>query len=183
MKKLNILILLLLIPACISSNKVYWCGDHPCINKKEREAYFKETMIVEVKNKKYKKNKNNTVVEKILKDAKLKQNKRIQNEKNLSKLEKKREKELKKKAKIDEKKRKKDEKQRKKEEKKLAKQIKKDEKTLVKKEKKSINFTKKKQINAFDNKNVQLSKFDDLVEKIKKKNILRSYPDINNIPN
>ena len=35
--------------SCTSGKTVYWCGDHPCINNKEKEAYFKKTMIVEVK--------------------------------------------------------------------------------------------------------------------------------------
>ena len=35
---------------CSAGKGVYWCGDHPCINKKEKEAYFKKTMIVEVRN-------------------------------------------------------------------------------------------------------------------------------------
>ena len=35
--------------SCAPNKKVYWCGDHPCINKKEKEAYFKKTMIVEAK--------------------------------------------------------------------------------------------------------------------------------------
>ena len=34
---------------CSNNKTIYWCGDHPCINKKEKEAYFKETMIVEVR--------------------------------------------------------------------------------------------------------------------------------------
>ena len=37
---------------------VYWCGDHPCINKKEKEAYFKKNMIVEKRNLKKEKSKN-----------------------------------------------------------------------------------------------------------------------------
>ena len=49
MKKIIFILSCFLIFGCSSSNKTYWCGDHPCINKKEREAYFKETMIVEIK--------------------------------------------------------------------------------------------------------------------------------------
>ena len=33
--------------SCSNSKSVYWCGDHACINKKEKEAFFKKTMIVE----------------------------------------------------------------------------------------------------------------------------------------
>ena len=43
------LFFLLLLFGCSQNAQVYWCGDHACINKKEKEAYFKKTMIVEVK--------------------------------------------------------------------------------------------------------------------------------------
>ena len=49
MKKLLYLFLLFIIISCSNSKKVYWCGDHPCINVKEKEAYFKKTMIVEIR--------------------------------------------------------------------------------------------------------------------------------------
>ena len=50
-------ILLILLISCSGDKSVYWCGDHACINKKEKEAYFKKTMIIEKKiiNKKKKK--------------------------------------------------------------------------------------------------------------------------------
>ena len=57
MKNLYFLSIFLIIASCASNKCTYWCGDHPCINKKEREAYFKKTMIVEIKdleNKNYK---------------------------------------------------------------------------------------------------------------------------------
>ena len=41
---------LVFIISCSANNGVYWCGDHACANNKEKEAYFKKTMIVEVKN-------------------------------------------------------------------------------------------------------------------------------------
>ena len=50
MKIIFFIFLLLLLINCSNTKSVYWCGDHPCINKKEKEAYFKKTMIVEVKN-------------------------------------------------------------------------------------------------------------------------------------
>jgi hypothetical protein len=28
---------------------VYWCGDHACINNKEKKAYFEKTLITEIK--------------------------------------------------------------------------------------------------------------------------------------
>ena len=49
MKHLMLLTFALFLFACSNGKKVYWCGDHACINKKEREAYFKKTMIVEVR--------------------------------------------------------------------------------------------------------------------------------------
>ena len=50
MKKFFFLIVFFFVLSCSTNKGVYWCGDHPCINKKEKEAYFEKTMIVEVKN-------------------------------------------------------------------------------------------------------------------------------------
>ena len=50
MKKFIFITILLLISSCTKKNIVYWCGDHACVNKDEKESYFKKTMIVEVKN-------------------------------------------------------------------------------------------------------------------------------------
>ena len=49
MKLLILFFLMLVLTNCNNNKSVYWCGDHPCVNKKEKENYFKETMIVEVK--------------------------------------------------------------------------------------------------------------------------------------
>ena len=49
MKYLTLLILSLFLFSCSSGKKVYWCGDHACINNKEKESYFKKTMIVEIR--------------------------------------------------------------------------------------------------------------------------------------
>ena len=70
---------------CSVNDGVYWCGDHPCINKKEKEAYFKKTMIVEVRN--YDKNKiqRDSEIEKLLNQAKLDEKKRILTEKEIKK--------------------------------------------------------------------------------------------------
>ena len=57
MKKYSYIALFIFIISCSGNKGVYWCGDHPCINKDEKEAYFKKTMIVEVRN--Y--NKNNII--------------------------------------------------------------------------------------------------------------------------
>ena len=50
MKKYKFLIIFILIVSCTSNKGVYWCGDHACANNKEKEAFFKKTMIVEVRN-------------------------------------------------------------------------------------------------------------------------------------
>ena len=64
MRIILILSLLLIVVNCSSGKQVYWCGDHPCANKKEREAYFKKTMTVEIKEmgKKKKSDKPNAVM-------------------------------------------------------------------------------------------------------------------------
>ena len=42
MRYLILLICSLLLFACSNGKRVYWCGDHACINNKERESYFKK---------------------------------------------------------------------------------------------------------------------------------------------
>ena len=49
MKYLILLIFSLLLFSCSNGKRVYWCGDHACINNKEKESYFKKTMVVEIK--------------------------------------------------------------------------------------------------------------------------------------
>ena len=49
MKTCLFLSIFFLIINCTNTKSIYWCGDHPCINKKEKEAYFKKTMIVEIR--------------------------------------------------------------------------------------------------------------------------------------
>jgi hypothetical protein len=49
MKNLFLLFLFIIIVNCSNTKKVYWCGDHRCISKKEKEAYFKKNMTVEVR--------------------------------------------------------------------------------------------------------------------------------------
>ena len=137
MKKIFFLLIFTLLLNCSNQKKVYWCGDHPCINKAEKEAYFKKYMIVEVKKIDKNTKKNNSETEKLLLQAKEKEKKRIINEKELAKQakldekrRKKEEKELAKQEKLDEKRRLKQEKQ-------LAKQAKREEK-IKKKEKSKI---------------------------------------------
>ena len=59
MKYLFFIISCFFLISCSNNKSVYWCGDHACINKKEKEAYFKKTMIVEkrILNKKNKQSK------------------------------------------------------------------------------------------------------------------------------
>ena len=66
MKKLIYSILFIVMIGCSNNKVVYWCGDHPCASKKERESYFKKTMIVEIKELKKIKAKENSEIEKIV---------------------------------------------------------------------------------------------------------------------
>ena len=95
---------------CSVGKGVYWCGDHPCINNKEKAAYFKKTMIVEVRNYNKGKINDNSEIEKLLDQAKLDEKRRILSEKELAKQTKIEEKELAKQIKLEEKKRIKEEK-------------------------------------------------------------------------
>ena len=164
MKKLLYLFLFSIIISCSNGKKVYWCGDHPCINKKEKAAFFKKTLIVEVREFNKATDKNISEVAKIMKQAKVEEKKRIKNEKYLAKQ-----------VRLEEK-------MRIKEEKKLAKQVSLDEKQILKKEKK----TSKQNVSiASSSKNVTIysNEFDELAERIIKKNAIRPYPDINVTPN
>ena len=59
MKTILYLIIFFIFTSCSTDKDAYWCGDHPCINKKEKEAYFKKTMIVEIKSSEKKTSKSN----------------------------------------------------------------------------------------------------------------------------
>ena len=193
MKKLFFLFIILLIANCSNTKNVYWCGDHQCINKKEKEAYFKKTMIVEIRDLNKEKNKNDSNMNKILNQAKLNEKKRINNEKNFKKEAKielkkriKKEKEMKKQAKLDEK-------ERIKKEKEIKKQAKLDEKKRIQEEKeleKKVKKDEKKIINVDQNKISEITKqknledslsFENLVEEIFIRDSLKPYPDINGI--
>ena len=76
MKNLFFIFILFMVVACSNNKSVYWCGDHPCINKKEKEAYFKKTMIVEIKNLKDKNYKRSTEYERIMQQAQLDEKKK-----------------------------------------------------------------------------------------------------------
>ena len=165
-----------MVVACSNNKTVYWCGDHPCINKKEKEAYFKKTMIVEIKDLKNKNYKNRTEYERIMQQAQLDEKKRIKGKKDLSKQ-----------AKLEEKRRIREEKD-------LVKQIKLEDKKRIKEEKELSrskivkNETKhlKKNVESttsIANTKIELGKFSEIVEKITKKNSFRPFPDIDDIPN
>ena len=182
MKKYACLILLIFLISCSQGKGVYWCGDHPCINKKEKEAYFRETMIVEVRNFDKKSIKKDSEIEKLLNQAKIKEKERIISEKKLIKNSKLEEKELKKRLKLEEKKRIREEKE-------LAKKIKIDEKKLKEKNDKVNKITKKnikKKTNdksTFTNLETSSKKFNELAKKIIERNSDRPFPEINDIEN
>ena len=178
MRYLIILFSIIIFTGCANVNKTYWCGDHPCINKKEKEAYFKKNKTLEVRKIDKKNKKEISNLEKIMEQARKKEKKRIVNEKKLNKKTK-----LEQKRKI-------------KEQKRLAKQAKIDQKKNLKEQKvlvkKSKNIEKEKLVKKKDVKvkkviisksNIGLTEFERIVLKVKERNMSRSYPDINNIPN
>ena len=77
MRNYYFVLIFFIIASCSSSKQVYWCGDHPCVNKKEKIAYFNETMIVEIKELDKKKIRKNSEIEKITQQASLDEKKRI----------------------------------------------------------------------------------------------------------
>jgi hypothetical protein len=189
-------IIFFLLTNCVQNKRTFWCGDHPCINKAERKAYFQKTMIVEVKDFKKDKNINNNDLEKLMQEAGKKEKSRIRKEKNQKKQfkyeNKKKVKEQRRLDKIAKKK----EKENKKKEKKLAKKIDKDLKKELKKRVKLtkevqsdaviINKNKKhntKKTNNINNSQLNYSSnFKDLVNKVVQRNSLKPYPNINVIP-
>ena len=176
MKYLILLIFSLLLFACSNVKRVYWCGDHACINNKEKEAYFKKTMIVEIRELSKQNEKSKSELEIIKKQAGLEQKKEIKNEKELAKQ-----------VRLDKKRRIKEEKE-------LAKQVRLEEKKIIIEEKKSYkkkvlkteNVPLKKEIvinTDIARINISSTEFKELVEKITNKNMFRPYPNINDIPN
>lgn len=184
MKYLIFLALFLLLFNCSNNKSVYWCGDHACINKKEKEAFFKKTMIVEKRelNEKYK-------LSKTEKDEILKQ---IRSEEVKEEEETKKYKESVKHARLENKRRTNDMyslenriqlRKNYKEQKRLKKQARKEEKARIKQNK---YIPKDKAFNAESaslKKDESFSKFDELKQKITRKNMMRPYPNINEIQN
>ena len=170
MKICLLLFIFLMFISCNNNKSVFWCGDHPCINKKEKQAYFKKTMIVEKKNLKSNSYEDKTEIEKLSQQALLDEKDSTKDERALRKI-----------AKLEEKKRIK-------EEKRLNKQAKLEEKKRIKDDKKG--FSKKKVTQKsvemeVSNENIKMKKgnFKKLIEKITKQNALRPYPEINDMPN
>ena len=194
MRYLILLIFLFLLFSCSNSKKVYWCGDHACINNKEKETYFRKTMIVEIRELSKQNKKSKSELEIIKKQAGLEQKKEIKDVREQAKqvrLEEKRrikeEKELAKQVRLEEKRRieekKKLSKQARLEEKREKNNIWKDEKKLPKKE---VSKTKNKEtaINIdMESTNISSAKFKELAERITLKNKFRPFPNINDIPN
>ena len=185
MKLILYLSCVVLIYSCSTQKGVYWCGDHPCINKKERESYFKNNMIVEFKELKKKDLKKDSEVERIMSQAKQKQKNEIKEEKILAKKSKldeknriKKEKALLKKARLDEKNRINDEKA-------LAKKVENDEKNIIKKKKEVFAEDKIVENANLDitESNVSLSEFEKEVRSVKQRNSKKPYPDINRAGN
>jgi len=190
MKYIFLILVLFTLTSCSSTKGVYWCGDHACINKKERNAYFKKTMIVEKRDIKNEKKLSKSEVDIIEKKIKEEENYKSISEKKARKLAKEKEKAFKKEEKRRLKQAKLDEKRRLKEEKKRLKQLKRERKKKIKDQKKKLNnqsmIQKKDEDSIINEKSVVLNvtnKFSELKNKIIKKNANKKYPDINDIPN
>ena len=180
-KKLLSLFIVFFLLGCSASNEVYWCGDHPCINMKEKEAYFKETMIIEVKRLNEKEKKEFSEIEKVFEQAyKKKEEKRVRDEKSLSKEVKFEERKKKEKQKKLSKEMRLKEKQKLKLEKKQAKLDAIQKKKNLAKEKKS--FKKSKDKSKINSQNLIIdnnSDFSQIVEKITERNKSKPYPNLN----
>ena len=180
MNKYLYFIIFILIISCSTNKGVYWCGDHVCANNKEKEAYFKKTMIVEVRNLNKNDSETNTINQKILN---LPKSKKKAVEQNIN---------LEEKQRLEEEQRAKDEKEIEKQielqEKKLAKQQRNLEEQIDLEEKEEIITKKKKEKNlstinkVAENNEINSKDFDELVENILTRNSTRSYPKINDIP-
>ena len=180
MKFFVIFLIMLIFASCSNTNKTFWCGDHPCINKKEKKAYFKKYKTLEVKeiNKKNKEEISN--FQKIMDQAKKDQKKKIRDDKKIQKAKKLKEKnELKEQKRLTKKVRL-EQKRKLNEQKKLKKHAKLQEK---KANKKIISHNKNKKIIKTVDYKANLSEYEKIVIRIKEKNMSKKYPNINYIPN
>ena len=204
--KYFIILLFIILLSCTNKNKVYWCGDHACINNKEKKAYFEKTLVLEIKDlTKQKRKKSDFEIIKEKAGLDLKKEKEEDFEDKIEVLSTEEQKALAKQLRLEEK-------QRIKEEKKLTKQSRLDEKKIgneakaegdctklvklheklkCKMDEKKANKAKSKkddskiklEASVINEKDMDSSvEFNELVKKIHKKNLSRSYPDINDIP-
>ena len=185
MKKILILIFFILVANCSSGKTVYWCGDHPCINNKEKELYFKKTMTVEIKNDI---SKESSLKSKKKYEKKMLEDKKFNKQQLLEKKRiKKEQKELAKQLRIEEKRIKKEQKE-------IAKQQRIEEKSNRKEKKKLLKRIKKNKLkesskneiiynNNSSEDELTVSMFNGIVERIIKSNMLKSYPNINRTQN
>ena len=204
--KYFIILLFIILLSCTNKNEVYWCGDHACINNKEKKAYFEKTLITEIKDlTKQKRKKSNFEIIKEKAGLDLEKEKEEEFEDKIKVLSTEEQKALAKQLRLEEK-------QRIKEEKKLTKQSRLDEKKIgneakaegdctklvklheklkCKMDEKKANKAKSKkddskiklEASVINEKDMDSSvEFNELVKKIHKKNLSRSYPDINDIP-
>ena len=196
MKITFLLCFLIIVTNCSNNGKksVYWCGDHQCINKKERQAYFKKTMIVEVKELTKKNKISKSEFEKIKEQIKIKKKNKAREAKDLAKQKRVEEKNRIISEKLLVKQKKNEKKMKLKEQKILAKQKRLYDKNKTKSErilsKQTINNKKSKKVisknKSSNSESTQItttiSDFDTLVKKIENKNMFKSYPDINRVP-
>ena len=206
MRSIFFLTIFFLILGCSTNTGVYWCGDHACINNKEKKAYFEKTLITEIKDftkRKRKKSQFEIIKEKAGLD--LDKEKEEEFEDKIKVLSTEEQKTLAKQLRLEEK-------QRIKEEKKLTKKLRLDEKKIgneakaegdctklvklheklkCKMDEKKANKVKSKkddseinlEANVINEKDIDSSvEFSEFVKKIHKKNLSRSYPNINDIP-
>ena len=205
MKYFFILLFIILL-SCTNKKEVHWCGDHACINNKEKKAYFEKTLITEIKDlTKQKRKKSNFEIIKEKAGLDLEKEKEEEFEDKIKVLSTEEQKTLAKQLRLEEK-------QRIKEEKKLTKKSRLDEKKIgneakaegdctklvklheklkCKMDEKKANKAKSKkddskiklETSVIDEKDMDSSvEFSAFVKKIHKKNLSRSYPDINDIP-
>ena len=204
--KYFIILLFIILLSCTNKNKVYWCGDHACINNKEKKTYFEKTLITEIKDlTKQKRKKSDFEIIKEKAGLDLDKGKEEEFEDKIEVLSTEEQKALAKQLRLEEK-------QRIKEEKKLTKQSRLDEKKIGNEAKAEGDCTKlvklheklkcrmgekkadkakskkddskiKLEASVINEKDMDSSvEFNELVKKIHKKNLSRSYPDINDIP-
>ena len=71
MKKYFKLFFLFILLSCTSNKEVFWCGDHACVNKTEKEEYFKKNMIIEIRQINVKDNQKNSKFNEVIRQGKL----------------------------------------------------------------------------------------------------------------